>query len=213
MKKLIFDFDGTLVDSMSQWAGKMLNILNIFNVEYPKNIIKTITPLGDKGTAEYFIREFHIPRTTQELIEMMDEYALPQYKNYILPKPTVCKALTELKKQGYSLNVLTASPHKMLDICLKRNGMYDLFENIWSCDDFGMTKADVNIYFNAAECLKTTAENCIFFDDNINAICTAKKSGMTVIGVYDDSSADIAYDIKKISDYYICTFSEILKIL
>ncbi len=63
-----------------------------------------------------------------------------------------------LKAQGYSLNVLTASPHRMLDACLKRNGIYNLFDNVWSCDDFSTTKSDVQIYHMAAERLHTTVE-------------------------------------------------------
>lgn len=50
----IFDFDGTLVDSMQQWSGKMLHILDENNIAYPPDVIKIITPLGDRGTAEYF---------------------------------------------------------------------------------------------------------------------------------------------------------------
>ncbi len=46
MKNFIFDFDGTLVDSMKQWAGKMLYVLEKNGVSYPEDIIKIITPLG-----------------------------------------------------------------------------------------------------------------------------------------------------------------------
>ena len=51
MKDLVFDFDGTLVDSMPTWGGKMLRILKEEGVSYPDNIIEIITPLGDAGTA------------------------------------------------------------------------------------------------------------------------------------------------------------------
>ncbi len=213
MKKLIFDFDGTLVDSMPAWAGKMLNILHVYGVAYPADIIKTITPLGDRGTAEYFIKTFGIERTPAELIAMMDAYALPEYTYRIAAKEAVRETLENLKAQGYSLNVLTASPHKMLDVCLRRTGLYELFENIWSCDDFGTTKGDVNIYHMAASRLGVSAENCIFLDDNIHALAVAKRAGMAVIGVYDESAEDAKAEITALADAYVHTMAEILPIV
>ncbi len=213
MKKLIFDFDGTLVDSMKQWAGKMLNILKVYGINYPDDIIKTVTPLGDRGTAEYFIKTFGINATPEELIAMMDEYAIKEYSFNIVAKESVADTLAELKSRGYSLNVLTASPHKMLDVCLKRNGIYELFDSVWSCDDFNTTKGDVNIYHRAAARLDTVAQNCIFLDDNINALTVAKQSGMTVIGVYDESSDDMQNEIKALSHSYIYQMDELLPLL
>ncbi len=203
MKKIIFDFDGTLVDSMRQWTEKMINILKTYSVSYPDDIIKIITPLGDVGTAEYFKNSLGLNLSVDEIIAQMDKYALKEYTHNIPTKETVADALKILKEQGYSLNVLTASPHRMLDVCLKRNGIYDLFDNVWSCDDFSTTKSDVNIYYCVAEKLAATTDNCIFFDDNINALASAKKAGMTVVGVYDESSDEYQAEIKQLCDAYV----------
>ncbi len=209
-KELIFDFDGTLVDSMREWAGKMLHVLHTYHIAYPSDIIKTITPLGDKGTAEYFIKTFGINATVNELIDMMDAYAIKEYTNNIPAKDTVADTLADLKKRGCRLHVLTASPHKMLDVCLKRVGLYDYFDNVWSCDDFGTTKGDVHIYYAVASRLETSVENCVFLDDNIHALTVAKQAGMTVVGVYDESSADLVSDIRKISSLYLYKMEELL---
>ena len=55
MKTYLFDFDGTLVDSMPVFGGVMLKILNEYGIKYGDDILKTITPLGYVGTAKYFI--------------------------------------------------------------------------------------------------------------------------------------------------------------
>ncbi len=213
MNKLIFDFDGTLVDSMRQWAGKMINVLDANSIDYPKDIIKTITPLGDKGAARYFIDNLGLDMPEDDIIAQMDEYAILEYTYNIPAKDTVVTTLKELKTRGYSLNVLTASPHKMLDVCLKRIGIYDLFDNVWSCDDFYTTKSNPDIYRRVAERLGTTTDNCIFFDDNINALKTAKEAGMTVVGVYDESSADCTEEIKYLSNIYIYRLLDFLNLI
>ena len=124
-------------------------------------------------------------------------------------KKSVIETLKELKKRGASLNVLTASPHAVLDVCLKRIGIYDLFDNVWSCDDFSTTKADPEIYKMAAQKMGVKVEEVLFLDDNLGADKTAKSAGAKVCGVFDKSSEDYTEDMKKICDYYINDFSEL----
>ena len=184
----IFDFDGTLVDSMPTWGGKMLHVLDKNGVSYPEDIVRTLTPLGDLGSARYFQEHFHLNKGVDELLAEMDEFALPAYRDAIQAKPGVREALEALRAGGHSLSVLTASPHRMLDPCLERLGLRALFDNVWSCDDFGLTKAQVEIYAQAAARLGRPVGECVFLDDNLGALRTAKQAGMRVIGVQDDSS-------------------------
>lgn len=208
-KNYIFDFDGTLVDSMPTFAAVMLKILDENGIAYGEDIIKIITPLGYGGTAEYFIG-MGIKSTVPELTDKMNEYARYEYENRIPAKETVIETLMELLRQGARLNVLTASPHIALDPCLKRLGIYDLFENVWSCDDFKTTKADPEIYKMAAEKIGVPVSEVLFLDDNYNADKTAKAAGMKVCGVYDASSEENADEIKAICDHYIKDMSELL---
>ena len=110
------------------------------------------------------------------------------------------------------MNVLTASPHITLDACLKRLGIFDLFDNVWSCDDFATTKADPEIYVKAAEKMNTTVNKVLFLDDNLNADTVAKSAGMLVCGVYDESSKDYTDQIKSATDFYIYDFKELLNL-
>ena len=210
IKTYLFDFDGTLVDSMPTFVAAMLRILDENQVSYDKDIVKIITPLGMMGTADYFIKlGIKIPKET--ILMLMGKYMLEAYTYHIPAKENVISTLVELKKKGCSLNVLTASPHSTLDVCLKRLGIYDLFDHVWSCDDFNTTKADLNIYKMAAESIGQSVEEILFLDDNYNADKTAKEAGMLVCGVYDESSKDYIDEMKKITDFYIYDFKELLE--
>ena len=205
----LFDFDGTLVDSMPTFVSVMLKILDENNIKYTDDIVKVITPLGYAGTAEYF-RKLGVSLSVDEIIKLMNAYAYNEYLYNIPAKANVISVLRELKKRGASLNILTASPHRVLDPCLKRLGIYDLFTNVWSCDDFFTSKADPVIYIKAAEKIGQPVDKILFLDDNYNADKTAKTAGMSVCGVFDKSSAEYVNDIKNVADYYINDFAELL---
>ena len=208
----LFDFDGTLVDSMPTFVSAMLRILDENQIPYEESIIKTITPLGLKGTAHYYIEELGLPMSMEQLIGVMKKYMLDAYFYTIPAKDNVLSVLQELKRRGASLNVLTASPHITLDACLKRLGMWELFDHIWSCDDFATTKADPQIYVRAAKEMGVPVEQVVFLDDNLNADLTAKEAGMQVCGVYDDSSKEYVQQMIAATDYYIYDFQELLSL-
>lgn len=211
MNTYLLDFDGTLVDSMPAYVSCVLKILDDANVHYEKDIMKTITPLGVIGSAKYFIDK-GVPGSLEEIVDRMQEYAFYEYEHNIPAKKNVISSLFELSKRGDSLNVLSASPHITLDACLKRLGVWDLFENVWSCEDFCTTKADPLIYKMAAEKIGVPIEDVLFLDDNLDANLTAKSVGMKTCGVYDKSSEDYKDEIRAATDFYIYDFSELLEI-
>ena len=208
-KVYLFDFDGTLVDSMPTFTSIMLNILDDNGIEYGDDIMKIITPLGYLGTAEYYLT-LGVPHSVDQLLEIMNRSAVPAYETSVPAKPAVIETLRTLKARGDDLNILTASAHNTLDPCLRRLGIWELFSNIWSCNDFDTTKADPNIYKMAAEKIGRSVQDIIFIDDNINAIKTAKSAGMIAYGIYDVSSADYVEEMKEISDRYLYTIDELL---
>ena len=211
MKTYLFDFDGTLVDSMPTWSGVMKRILDEGDVPYGSDLIKIITPLGDLGTARYFI-SLGLELSEEEILEKMNRYIVKEYSENVPEKEGVIETLNKMKERGDSLNVLTASRHVALDPCLKRLGIFDIFDNVWSCDDFATTKSNPEIYAMAAERLGKSVSEVIFVDDNLNADKTAKSAGMTVYGIYDESSKDYIKEIKAATDAYLYNFAEILNL-
>ncbi len=209
MKAYLFDFDGTLVDSMPSFIRMMKSILDESGIKYADDTVKIITPLGYGGAAEHFI-SLGMKSTREDLIKEMIKRAHEDYVFRINAKDGVVNALKVLKERGHSLNVLTASPHTMLDPCLKRNGIFELFDNVWSCEDFGTTKSDPEIYRAAAERIGIDVKDLVFLDDNVFADKTAKSAGAYVIGVYDESSADYVDEMKDVCDEYVYSFRELI---
>lgn len=210
MKKFhLFDLDGTLTDSMPVWARTMLSIIEEEGVPYPGDIVRIITPLGYEGTADYFI-SLGVKTEREALIAKMFARAEAAYANEIVLKPGVAAYLQKLANAGYSCNLLTASPHRCVDPCLKRNGIDLYFDHIWTLEDFTLTKGNPAIYHEAAGRLGCTTADLCFYDDNLMALTAGKESGMATVGVQDPFSDPYRQEIEQLTDRYIESFEELL---
>ena len=209
-KAYVFDMDGVLIDSMGYFGQAMLDILIEDGISYPDDIVNIITPLGLKGCAEYFI-ELGVKGNIEEIINRMGEKMIYLYTNVIKAKPFVKEYLERLKSQDKRLYVLTASPHITVDVCLKNNGIFDLFDEVWSTDDFpGLTKSDTRLFHTVAQTVGCKEDEIKYFDDNIIAVENAGKAGFNTVGVYDSHYAVPKEEVKAASKQYIMSFEELL---
>ncbi len=206
----IFDFDGTLVDSAQSWADIYIDALTDNGINPPEDFLDTIFPLGPLKATEYTI-SLGLDISLNEYLKIVHEKMLDMYLHRVQLKPNVFKALKELKENGCSLNILTATAHLYVDDCLKRLGIFECFDNIFTIDDFGHLKSEKIIYEKTAKKIGVDVNDCIFFDDNFTAIKTAKEAGMKTVAVYDDLSKKAITKLKSIADLYIFDFSEIIK--
>lgn len=211
-KAYIFDLDGTLVDSMTcGWVEMLTGFLSKRGIAYPDDLVKTVIPLGTVGCAKYYREEYGVKESVEEIVAIFQETLREKYENEILAKPNAEQVLNVLKSNGASLNVLTASPHVFLDPCLKRLGLFDLFDNVWSVEDFALTKADEEIYQAVADRLGEDIRDCIMVDDSIAVLQVAKRSGIQTIGFFDDFSADMEEEMRKTADKYVYDFMELVE--
>ena len=211
LKKIaIFDLDGTLVDSMSRFTVGLLTILDENGIKYDRNeMINIITPFGYTKSAEYFI-SLGVKGTTEEIVKKMGDNLVAEYTNNIKLKPFVGEYLKKLKNDGYALYVLTASPHLVTDPCLKNNGVYDLFTEVWSVEDFSMTKSEIELFYKIYKDIDCRPEEILYFDDNVTAVTNAKKAGYTAIGVKDNQTQSDLEIIKNTASKFIESFEEML---
>ena len=204
----LFDFDGVLVDSMEIWAGTHIAALERAGIPVPADFVETITPLGNYHASRYTI-SLGLDVSLEDYLDRVSRELLEAYATRVRIKPHVADALARLKGQGIHLHVLTASPHSYVDDCLKRWNVYHLFEQVWTIDDFGLTKGEPEIYRQAAARLGAEVNCCTMLDDNIKANSTAKEAGLNTIAVYDKSSRAAEAAMRATAQRYIYDFSEL----
>lgn len=100
VEAVLFDLDGTLVDSMWMWKAIDVAYLQQFGMECPKDLSDTIEGMGFTETAQYFKKRFGLPREVEEIKRDWVEMTLDKYKNEVPLKAGAKEFLDELKKKG-----------------------------------------------------------------------------------------------------------------
>lgn len=204
----LFDFDGTLVDSMPFWAGTHADSLRSFGIPVPEDYVQIITPIGNTRACALAV-EMGVPMTVEAYAARIDEILLDGYSNKVPAKPYVYETLRRLKEAGHSVNVLTAGPHRYVDPCLQRMGLTEVFDHIWTVEDFGHGKNETIIYEQAAQRLGVPMSECVFIDDNFVAVKTGVEAGMYTVAVYDPSSAPFWPQMQEIANRSIENLSQL----
>lgn len=209
-KIYIFDMDGVLIDSMPKFEACMLRILDEHGIPYDEKMIDIVTPLGYRGTAEYYVNELGVNESVESIVGKLNRYLYEEYAHNIVLKEGVMEYLQRLSSENARMFVLTASPHLMTDACLKHNEVFDMFEEVWSVDEFGgLTKSNVDLFGIVADKVGCRPEEVHYFDDNIIAIENATKASYNTFAVRDKQTQIVWDSMKTIAKHYVNSFREL----
>lgn len=210
IKAVIFDLDGTLIDSMWIWAQIDLDYFQYLNIEMPKNLKDEINHLSFKDTAIYFKSKFNITDSVESILETWNKMALHYYKNNVLLKPGALEYLKLLKSNNIKIGLATSNSHTLLNAALHHTNIIDFFDAIVTTDDIGTSKDCPDVYLATAQKLNVAPSNCLVFEDILEAVKGARLADMTVFAVFDKYSAYQKDELMKTSDKYIQDFYELL---
>ncbi len=169
-KALVFDMDGTLIDSMEYWRKPF-------------------------------------PDFNQQI-----EYMFEKYNTVIEPKEGAIEFLGFLRENRIPVAIASDTPKKLSENFINRFGLDSYYDFYVGSDDVGVYKfRSPDIYLKAAEMLGVKPEECVVFEDNYTSVLSALKSGMTVVGVFDQQNAEYKDEIKSLCADYIYSMSEMMK--
>ena len=201
----IFDFDGTLFDSMFIWESVGEIYLRSLGKEPKPSLREDVRALSLYQSACYFRKEYDLPLSEEQIMSGINKTIEHFYINEVMPKPYVTEFLDEMKQKGIPMCIATASDRYQIEAALSRCGMSHYFEAIFTCSEVGYGKDEPVTFRKAMEYFNSDRSSSIIFEDALHAIKTAKNDGFTVVSVFDDSEKR-QDEIRAISDCYIRDF-------
>ena len=209
MKAVIFDLDGTLVDSMWLWESLADNYLLSIGIEPPKDLGEILKELTLKEAAFYMKERFNIESTPHEINEDMGNLLADYYANRLQLKPYVLEVLKEFKNRNIIMVIATATDEHLVEAVLNRHDIGGYFEFIQTCNNIGLSKGQPEFFQIIIDRLKLDPKEMWVFEDALYCMVSAKKAGLNIVAVEDKSSLSDLERIKKISDMYIENFSQL----
>lgn len=206
----IFDLDGTLIDSMWIWDKIDIDYLTNKNIPIPENLNAEIGHLSFNQVAIYFKERFQLKDSLDEIKNCWHDMANYNYSNNIKLKKGVKEFLDFLKKSNIKIGLATSNSKELLELTLKKNGIYSYFDSITITDEVSVGKHEPDVYLLAAKKLNVNPKNCIVFEDIVQAVKGAKKANMKVVAVEDERSLSDKDNLISLSDKFISDFFELI---
>ena len=203
----IFDFDGTLFDSMFIWDTAGETYLRSIGKEPADDLQSILKPMSLYQSADYLRENYSIPLSTEEIMNGINRTVEDFYFHTVQPKPGVIDFLEELNRKGVHMCIATATDRYQVEAALVRCGMKHFFSEIFTCTEIGSGKDQPLIFRKAMEHLGTDRSNTVVVEDAWHAIRTAKDDGFSVVAVYD-SHESMQSSVRDAADVYLTDFSD-----
>ncbi len=211
IEAVIFDLDGSLVDSMWLWHEIDVEYLGQFGLTVPDDLQHVIEGFSFSETALYFKERFQIPHPVEEIKRTWNEMAWEKYMNEVPLKPGADRFLEICKNSGIKLGIATSNSRELVTNVANVHGLHDYFSCIMTSCDVGRGKPAPDIYLAVAGQLSVRPQNCLVFEDIIPGIQAGKAAGMKVCAVEDEYSLFQTVEKKKLADYYIRDYNQLFE--
>ncbi len=207
---VIFDLDGTLVDSMWMWKQIDIEYLGRYGHDCPPELQKAIEGMGFSETAAYFKERFQIPDSLDEIKDAWIQMSIEKYRHEVPLKPGAAVFLQYLKEHGIQAGIATSNGRPMVDAVLEALDISHCFQTVTTACEVAAGKPAPDIYLKVAQSLGAEPNRCLVFEDVPAGILAGKAAGMRVCAVEDEFSAKMRQEKQELADYYIRDYRQLL---
>ena len=210
IKAVIFDMDGTLLDSMWVWTEVDRIYIEKYDLAVPDDFHKAIEGMSFTETAQYFLDTFpNLHLTIEEVKKEWVELSRELYRTKVKLKPGAKDFLKKMYEKEIRLGIATSNTRQLVEEVLEALHVDRFFSAICTACEVKAGKPAPDVYLKAAEELQVRTENCLVFEDVPNGILAGKNAGMRVCAVDDVFSRPYDTEKRQLADYYIHDYRDI----
>lgn len=210
IKAVIFDLDGTLVDSMWVWKEIDEEFLGKHGCPVPDDLQSSIEGMSFEETAEYFLKRFPLPYTIKELKNIWLDMTWDKYLHEVPLKPGAKAFLDKLKEKKIPMAIASSNSQPLVEGVLKVHGIREYFQAVHTCSEVASGKPSPDIYLLAAKSLGVKPQECLIFEDVTMGLIAGKRAGGITCAVADTFSERQESDKKILADYFIDSYEQML---
>lgn len=205
---MIFDLDGTLLDTEPLYSEAAQKVLDPFGHTYTLELKKRVMGGDSHRSAQLTIDEFGLPHTPEEFLVERESYLETLFPD----APEISGAgefLNKAASLGIILGLATSSHNHLCQLKIARRDWRNRFTAIVCGDDneLGASKPAPDIFLLCASRLGMKPADVLAFEDSRNGIVAAKAAGMRVVGLRSPYTDD--EDLAE-ADYVIADFTELI---
>lgn len=210
-KAVIFDMDGSLIDSMWLWPEVDNIYMEKYNLTMPEHFHKDIEGMSFTETARYFLDTFpQITCTVEEIQQEWKDMTMELYCTKVPLKPGAGEFLQRMKEAGILMGIATSNTRELAEAVLDALHIREYFDTVRTACEVARGKPAPDVYLKAAKDLQVEPSKCLVFEDVPSGIMAGKNAGMTVCAVEDEFSKSQEEEKRALADYYICHYSEVI---
>lgn len=203
---MIFDVDGTLLDSMPVWDHSGERYLASLGIHAPSSLGRVLFAKTMQQGAKYMKEKYHLLQSEEEIQAGVTQTVAEAYCKETKLKQGAKEFLDTLKEADIPMTVVTSTDRPLVLAAFRRLGLEGYFQKIFTCTEFGSGKDEPAVFRAAAAQMGSMTESTWVAEDALYAIRTAKAAGYRIIGVADASSSADENEIRKLADIYIKDF-------
>ena len=200
---VIFDMDGSLVDSMWMWRAIDIEYLGRFGISLPEDLQAKIQGMSFSETAVYFKERFQVPDSLEEIKDQWNCMAWDKYTHEVPLKKGIPEFLEGCRQNGIKLGIATSNSRELVENVAQVHHLRNNFSSIITGCEVKRGKPAPDVYLAVAEQLQVEPSRCLVFEDILPGIQAGLNAGMSVCAVEDDYSASDQEAKKALAHYYI----------
>ena len=206
-KAIIFDLDGTLIDSMNVWSDIDKEFFKMHDLPFEEDYQKEIGHKGLKEIAAYTKTRYNLKESEDEIVTIWLDMAKEAYAYKIPLKEGVKSFLEYLQSKNIKMGIATSNSLELTELVLKHHDIYKYFSKVVTVNELKTNKGSPDIYLHISDSFGLVPSECIVFEDLLTGIKTAKKAGYKAVGVKEISFLDKEKEIREIADLYISNYN------